>query len=60
LRGIERFSFRLDIDAASGELMRAATPHDQLDLVVGLPGLDPASAPRVQITREIVIETRAD
>ena len=56
LSGVERFAFRLVIDARTGVLERAATTSDALDLLVSVPGLAPERAPRLAITREVSIE----
>ena len=59
MRGVERYAFRLEIDARSGALIRAATPSDRLDLIVDVPGLSPEQDPRIVVTREVSIETAA-
>ncbi len=58
LSGVERYAFRLEIDARSGVLRHAATITDNLDLVVSMPGLPADKAPHVGITREVTIERR--
>jgi len=58
LNGTEHFAFRLQIDPATGELLQAATLYDTLDMVVRVPGLDPAKAPHLAIGRTVMIERR--
>ena len=57
LKGVERYAFRLEIDAASGALERAVTTADNLDLAVSMPDVPPDKMPRIAISREVAIET---
>lgn len=56
MRGVERYAFRLEIDAATGVLRRALTTADNLDFVVDVPGLPADKAPHVAVSREVTIE----
>jgi hypothetical protein len=53
LKGTEHWAFRLELDRASGAIVRAATTYDDLDLaIVGAP----PGAPNVKISRSVLIE----
>ncbi|HEX5183230.1 MAG TPA: hypothetical protein VFW19_08780 [Allosphingosinicella sp.] len=55
LKGTEHWAFRLELDRASGTILRAQTTYDDLDLaIVGAP----PNVPRVKITRAVLIESR--
>lgn len=55
LKGTEHWAFRLELDRASGAILRAQTTYDDLDLaIVGAP----PNVPRVKITRSVLIEPR--
>jgi hypothetical protein len=53
LKGTEHWAFRLELDRASGAIVRAETIYDDLDLaIVGAP----PGAPKVKISRSVLIE----
>ncbi|HEY1606721.1 MAG TPA: hypothetical protein VGF77_14105 [Allosphingosinicella sp.] len=53
LKGTEHWAFRVELDRASGAILRAQTTYDDLDLaIVGAP----PNVPRVKITRSVLIE----
>jgi hypothetical protein len=55
LKGTEHWAFRLELDRASGAILRAQTTYDDLDLaIVGAP----PNVPRVKISRSVLIEPR--
>jgi hypothetical protein len=55
LGGVENFAFRLQIDPRTGIVQNATATHDELNLVVAIPGMAPSLAPRLQITRAVTI-----
>ena len=59
LKGVERYTFRLEIDAASGALERAVTTADNLDLAVSMPDVPTDKMPHIAISREVAIEMRS-
>ena len=53
MKGTEHWAFRLELDRASGAIVRAATTYDDLNLtIVGAP----PSVPKVKISRTVLIE----
>lgn len=54
LKGVESLAFRLRIDGRTGQLLRASTLHDRLDLRIRIPGSQ--ASPRVSVERQVTVE----